>query len=142
MAVIKFPGRGNAVHKADDPSRACLPEADGGDEAYGYEDGPVHDDNELGCEDVPMATSYAPQGRSRRVSPADLLARSLGGTSLHRRRLTPADVIAQALSPMAGTASREFLQQSFWEIWLQHHDYLKKKASTSWNGAARNPTTS
>lgn len=142
MAVIKFPGRGNAVRKADDPSRACLQDEDEGDAAYGYGDGPVHDDNELGCEDVPTAPPYAPQARNRRLSPAELLARSLPGAALHRGRLTPTDVMAQALSPIAGTTSRDFLQQSFWEIWLQHQDYLKKKVSTSWNAAGRNPTTS
>ncbi|HEX8989190.1 MAG TPA: hypothetical protein VF816_14625 [Rhodocyclaceae bacterium] len=146
MGVIRFPHRGNAVRRAEEDFRE--PSFDSRDTEGDEARYPLGDDlpappEELRCEEAPAAAARAAVRTGRRPSPADILAQSVApGPGSRRPRLTPAQVLAQSLSPAPAAASPEFLQQSFWEIWLQHRAYLKKKACTFSTSAARRPTTS
>lgn len=105
---------------------------------------------DYGAEDpgLPPGGKFAgePRRKSGRRSPADVIAGSLFSgaprSASNSVPVTPADVIAQALYPPMRDSAQELLKQSFWQVWLQHRDYLKKKAFIFWIDIARMPRMS
>lgn len=138
MNILRFPGRSAAMRREDDEFADARPDED---EAPCHADGENPFFRDEPAADIPAAPTRPPRRSARRLSPAEILAGSIAGA--HGARLTPAQVIAQAMTSSARTVSPlEHLQQSFWQIWLQHQDYLKKKVSIFWIAAARTLKTS
>jgi RNA polymerase sigma-70 factor (ECF subfamily) len=130
MTVMRFPNRRSAAqfveHEPDDDGASFDPFAAG-------EDGPYTDEPPL--PETPRRNARAappprqPRAGQRAPTPLEILAGALHPSDSAARPATnPAAVIAQSLYPSLHGATQELLRQSFWQVWLQHRDYLKKKS--------------
>lgn len=135
MSVIKFPGRRKTTtgpdttphERGDTPYR----------EDYGQE-APYFSEAEPGYGDYGAERPYPPhpapsRPKSRKtLSPAEAIAQSLNPAGFRGGRQqpprSPAEIIAQSLNPPGFAPAEELLRHSFWQVWLQHHDYLRKKS--------------
>lgn len=134
MTVMRFPNRRNTPrfeeHEPDDDGAGFDPYAAG-------EEGPYADEPPL--PEAPRRNARTaspprqPRADRRAPTPLEILAGALlppgrPGNGTPRPAPNPAAVIAQSLYPSLHGATQELLQQSFWQVWLQHRDYLKKKS--------------
>jgi len=131
MKVISFPNLRNAAHTDDEYEDPTL---DGDDQEAFYDTSNTATPPNRNTSTKAFAHQAKP--RPRRPTPTDILANALSpphrsSGSARMSRATPAEVIASALYPSLYSATQELLRRSFWDIWLQHSDYLKKKAFTS-----------
>jgi hypothetical protein len=151
MSVIRFPGRRRLPQYVEEEVAGYGAESDPfADGATPCSSGSESADLDYGAEDpgLPPGEKFTrkPRQKNGRRSPADVIARSLFPAG-HARGAsnpvpaTPADIIAQALYPSMRDSAQDMLKQSFWQVWLQHRDYLKKKAFIFWTGIARMPRT-
>jgi RNA polymerase sigma factor (sigma-70 family) len=142
MNVIKFPGRWKApdqaeAHDPPTPSHSHThPHGYGQETAYTSELESEYAD--YGAErpypSPPNSRNGKPvQKPKKTLSPAAIIARSLGPPgSFHNPASqpprTPVEVIAGSLNPAGLGSTEELLRHSFWQVWLKHHEYLRKKS--------------
>lgn len=148
MSVVRFPKqRSRRLLAAEDSFDDTSPELDADGESI-----PDRGEDEFGfpypgaaCP-RPFETSFErkPRRKARRPSAAEIIARSMSPSSRAGDMAslpTASEIMAQALCPPGHGFSSELLSQSFWQLWLQHQDYLKKKAFIFSIGTARTPRT-
>lgn len=147
MSVIGFPKQKSAArHEMEDFADH------GGESEFDADDNQVSDrhhgksiypDYDSDYRSPPVKPlGLKPRQTKRRLTPAEVLVRSLlpsVGDMPNTAPTTPADVLANAMFPVEIGSAQELLRQSFWRVWLQHRDYLKKKVTTSWTAIARTP---
>jgi RNA polymerase sigma factor (sigma-70 family) len=139
MNVIKFPGRLRDLGYSEEGQS----EQGEGEYQDHYDDAPYHEEFEQGYPPhdltYPNVTSKRktsdkstrpPKGR---ISPAEIIARSLHPTSSfddapRPSPKTPVEVIAGSLNRTGLGSGSDILNQSFWLVWLQHREYLRKKS--------------
>lgn len=138
MNVMRFPNRRNAALAEESDSDDYSAEFD----PFPGEEEPVFRDPRTGTRssrepvrhNPPAAPIPRPAGQPRRhLTPVEILAGALRpadrtGAAGSRSVPSPAAVIAQSLYPSLHGATQELLLQTFWQVWLQHRDYLKKKS--------------
>jgi hypothetical protein len=146
MSVVRFPKQGACRQRT---AEGCDDEVDS---ELGADDDtiPCHGDDESGFPDhgaacpAPFGGPFLgkPRQKKRRLSATAIIAHSLSPSN-HTGGAAPlpsaVDIMARALCPSGQESTPELLRQSFWQVWLQHHDYLKKKASISSIDIARMP---
>lgn len=150
MSVTRLPGGTKFPPHLEEDVSGYGAETDpyAGDEDIQFRAGREAAWPDYGADDPGQTSGDKYAGRSRqrngRLSPADVIARSLFPVGHVRSRsgpgpTSPVDVIAQALCPTMRDSAQDLLKQSFWQVWLQHRDYLKKKAFIFWTATARMP---
>jgi len=130
MVVIKFPIRNEHFHESDDPSTDYSP--------YQFKDGNELEDNpesEFWHDAYGNSEKHSPPKKpseqKKSLSPTQIIAQSLGtsrsGHTTKKRTPTPAEIIAQSLQPKNFAVSGELLHDTFWQGWIEHEEYLRKK---------------
>ncbi len=138
MNVIKFPGRRRA------PQEAEYDDAEWTEGAYsqGYgQEIPDTSIRESEYADYGAERPYPPNKSTRQsspkpkkgLSPADIIARSLGGSNSFlgtagNPSKTPVEIIAESLHPPGLGPTEDLLKYSFWQVWMKHQEYLRKKS--------------
>ncbi|MCK9397470.1 MAG: RNA polymerase sigma factor [Methylobacter sp.] len=134
MVVIKFPLRSEHFQETETDS----PAADG---SYQFRDGAEFEGNleseswhdTYGSGDHLSLRGKPPKnpGRKKGLSPTQIIAQSLGPSSpmhtVKKRTPTPAEIIAQSLQPQSLGGGAELLGDSFWQGWMEHEEYLRRK---------------
>lgn len=64
---------------------------------------------------------------NRTPTPAEIIAQSLGTHKPGNRAPTPVEIIAQSLQPSSFGVSDGLLASSFWQCWMEHEEYLRRK---------------
>lgn len=146
MSVVRFPKQGACRQRTAEGADDDVDSELGADD----ETIPGHGDDESGFPDLgagcpgPFDVPFPgkPRQKKRRLSATAIIAHSLSPSS-HGGGAAPlpsaVDIMARAFCPSGQQSTPELLRQSFWQVWLQHHDYLKKKAFTSSIDIARMP---
>lgn len=127
MAVIKFPLRHENFQEteADSPSEGAYQYWEGaefegatGIEARRYDGG--------GTQQTPKTNT-----RKKTPSPAQIIAQSIRPAkptqSPHKSKPSAAAIIANALQPTNFALAEGLLEHSFWQAWIEHEEYLRRK---------------
>jgi RNA polymerase sigma factor (sigma-70 family) len=139
MAVIRFPLRRDNFQESEIDNPAASDGAYQSWEGSEFEGGGGSEThyNTYGSEVYGERGNYPPprpsakSARRKGPSPAQIIAQSLGPASPFNRAAkparTPTDVISQSLNRTGYGASEELLAYSFWQVWMEHQEYLRKK---------------
>lgn len=131
MVVIKFPLRSEHFQETEIDN----PAADG---SHQFRSGAEFEGNlesESWCDaygDGQERLQPKNSGRKKALSPAQVIAQSIGPSSpmptVRKRTPTPAEVIAQSLQP-TNFGGAGLLGDSFWQGWMEHEEYLRRKCN-------------